>query len=214
MFFNQLIMAALHLVWNSDRTNPWLWTTKWGIWINCMSSVTCVGDYRSPRGMISSLIKNSMVSSSQSSTLLSSSSVSTPERQKQMSAIFSTFKLRKSGGRRAKVKGSHLLWARGGCSSVLDGSPAPAPCSDDSPPSWTCACPPAPTQTHAHHTFSFMAACTDFITKISDLKKNPCLELYYYSTKWENTESQLKMCSVWGQVPKMTNDTDVMHLDQ
>lgn len=214
MFFNQLIMAALHLVWNLDRTNPWLWTTKWGIWINCMSSVTCVGDYRSPRGMISSLIKNSMVSSSQSSTLLSSSSVSTPERQKQMSAIFSTFKLRKSGGRRAKVKGSHLLWARGGCSSVLDGSPAPAPCSDDSPPSWTCACPPAPTQTHTHHTFSFMAACTDFITKISDLKKNPCLELYYYSTKWENTESQLKMCSVWGQVPKMTNDTDVMHLDQ
>lgn len=214
MFFNQLIMAALHLVRNLDRTNPWLWTTKWGIWINCMSSVTCVGDYRSPRGMISSLIKNSMVSSSQSSTLLSSSSVSTPERQKQMSAIFSTFKLRKSGGRRAKVKGSHLLWARGGCSSVLDGSPAPAPCSDDSPPSWTCACPPAPTQTHAHHTFSFMAACTDFITKISDLKKNPCLELYYYSTKWENTESQLKMCSVWGQVPKMTNDTDVMHLDQ
>lgn len=168
-------MAALHLVWNLDRTNPWLWTTKWGIWINCMSSVTCVGDYRSPRGMISSLIKNSMVSSSQSSTLLSSSSVSTPERQKQMSAIFSTFKLRKSGGRRAKVKGSHLLWARGGCSSVLDGSPAPAPCSDDSPPSWTCACPPAPTQTHAHHTFSFMAACTDFITKISDLKKTHVL---------------------------------------
>lgn len=38
----------------------------------------CVGDYRSPRGMISSLIKNSMVSSSQSSTLLSSSSLSTP----------------------------------------------------------------------------------------------------------------------------------------
>ena len=36
-----------------------------------------------------------MVSSSQSSTLLSSSSVSTPERQKQMSAIFSKFKLRK-----------------------------------------------------------------------------------------------------------------------
>lgn len=224
MFFNQLIMAALHLVWNLDRTNPWLWTTKWGIWINCMSSVTCVGDYRSPRGMISSLIKNSMVSSSQSSTLLSSSSVSTPERQKQMSAIFSTFKLRKSWGRRAKVKGSHLLWARGGCSSVLDGSPAPAPCSDDSPPSWTCACPPAPTQTHTHHTFSFMAennaqeaACTDFITKISDLKKKPsCLELidYNYSTKRENIESPLKMCSVWGQVPKMTNDTDVMHLDQ
>lgn len=46
--------------------------------LNCSYGVTCVGDYRSPKGMTSSLIKNSMVSSSQSSTLLSSSSVSTP----------------------------------------------------------------------------------------------------------------------------------------
>lgn len=50
--------------------------------------VTCVGDYRSPKGMTSSLIKNSMVSSSQSSTLLSSSSVSTPGGQRTMSATF------------------------------------------------------------------------------------------------------------------------------
>lgn len=46
--------------------------------LNYSYGVTCVGDYRSPKGMTSSLIKNSMVSSSQSSTLLSSSSVSTP----------------------------------------------------------------------------------------------------------------------------------------
>lgn len=55
----------------------------------------------------------------------------------------------KGRGRRERSKGlwvcSHLLLARGGRSSVPDRSVELSPCSDGTPPSWPCACPPAPT---------------------------------------------------------------------
>lgn len=108
---------------------------------------TCVGDYRSPRGMISSLIKNSMVSSSQSSTLLSSSSVSTPARHTKMSALLIQPQ-RRVNGESDKSERPHLLWARGGCSSVPDKSSAPSPGTAGTPPSLPCAYPPAPAHTH------------------------------------------------------------------
>lgn len=108
--------------------------------------VTCVGDYRSPMGMISSLIKNSMVSSSQSSTLLSSSSVSTPTWHKNFSTP-NKKPQRQVNSEWDNGERSHLLWARGECSSVLDKSSAPPPCTVGSLPSLPCACPPAPTHT-------------------------------------------------------------------
>lgn len=45
---------------------------------------------------------------------------------------------------------SHLLWGPVGCSSVPGRSSLLHPCSDGNPPSWPCACPPAPTHKQTH----------------------------------------------------------------
>lgn len=115
---------------------------------NIWWTLTCVADYRSPSGMISSLIKNSMVSSSQSSTLLSTSSVSTPLG----AGRHESFHWVTGGGeKRKKVLAgcSHLLLAQDGGSSVPGRSAEPSLCSDGTPPSWPFAYPPDPTHTHA-----------------------------------------------------------------
>lgn len=55
-----------------------------------------------------------------------------------------------------KTKGSRttdLLWAPGEHSSVPGTSPALSPCSDDSRPSWLCACPQVPGRTEKNQSF-------------------------------------------------------------
>lgn len=46
-----------------------------------------------------------------------------------------------------------LLWAPGEHSSVPGTSPALSPCSDDSRPSWLCACPQVPGRTEKNQSF-------------------------------------------------------------
>lgn len=132
--------------------------------------VTCVGDYRSPKGMTSSLIKNSMVSSSQSSTLLSSSSVSTPGGH---IAILARSPHKEGSGKGSAQ--SHLLWVTAGCSSVPGRPCSLPPCSGGNLPSWPCACPPAPTpqQTQAHLRLKHTAKKKQTRPKLSEILNIP-----------------------------------------
>lgn len=89
-----------------------------------------------------------------------------------------------------------LLWAPGEHSSVPGTSPALSPCSDDSRPSWLCACPQVPGRTEKNQSFIWIQKiqCNMWKSPLENQQKNicSCHQDRIKSTEQEAAAAQIK----------------------